>query len=35
MPAAYSWHPIEDLEVDPKSLTDGEMESLWRIWTKQ
>jgi Fic family protein len=35
MPAAYSWHPIEDLEADPKSLTDGEMESLWRIWTKQ
>ena len=35
MPAAYSWHPIEDLEVDPKSLTDGEMESLWRIWARQ
>jgi Fic family protein len=35
MPAAYSWHPIEDLEADPKNLTDGEMESLWRIWTRQ
>ena len=35
MPAAYSWHPIEDLEADPRSLTDREMESLWRICTKQ
>jgi Fic family protein len=35
MPAAYSWHPIENLEADPKSLTDREMESLWRIWTRQ
>jgi hypothetical protein len=30
MPAGYSWHPIEDFEADPKSLTDGEMRSLWR-----
>jgi len=29
MPGGYSWHPIEDFEADPNSLTDGEMESLW------
>ena len=35
MPVGYKWHPIEDLGEDPKSLTDGELESLKRVWTNQ
>jgi Fic family protein len=35
MPAGYSWHPIEDYEAEPKTLTDGEMVSLARIWARQ
>ena len=35
MPIAYKWHPIEDLDADPKSLTDGELESLKRVWANQ
>src|SRR6202050_2396748 len=32
MAAGYKWHPITDLGDDPRSLTDGELESLWRVW---
>ena len=35
MPVAYKWHPIEDLGTDPKSLTDGELNSLKRVWANQ
>jgi Fic family protein len=35
MPAAYKWHEITDLEGDPKSLTDGELDSLARVWKTQ
>jgi Fic family protein len=35
MPIAYKWHLIDDLVEDPKSLTDGELESLGRIWAEQ
>ena len=35
MPIAYKWHLIDDLVEDPKSLTDGELESLGRVWAKQ
>ncbi|HEY3823339.1 MAG TPA: hypothetical protein VGL82_02225 [Bryobacteraceae bacterium] len=34
MAAGYKWHPIDDLE-NPDSLTDGELESLWRVWQSQ
>jgi hypothetical protein len=29
------WNPITDLDENPKSLTDGELESLRRIWADQ
>lgn len=29
------WHPITDLGEDPKSLTDGELVSLKRVWANQ
>lgn len=35
MGAGYKWHPITDLGDDPRSLTDGELESLWRVWQTQ
>jgi Fic family protein len=35
MAAGYKWHPITDLGGDPRSLTDGELESLWRVWQSQ
>jgi Fic family protein len=35
MPIAYKWRPIEDLGDDPKALTDGELESLKRVWANQ
>src|SRR5947209_16295994 len=35
MPAAHQWRPIADLPVDPRSLTDGELDSLMRVWQKQ
>lgn len=35
MPIAYEWHPIADLVEDPMSLTDGELESLKRVWANQ
>ena len=33
-PKAHVWQPITDLGVDPKSLTDGELEPLGRIWER-
>ncbi len=33
-PKAHVWHPITDLDCDPKSLTDGELEPLGRIWER-
>ena len=35
MPIAYKWHLIEDLDDDTKALTDGELESLKRVWANQ
>jgi Fic family protein len=35
MAAGYEWHPIIDLADDPRSLTDGELDSLWRVWQTQ
>lgn len=35
MPVGYKWHPIADLPQDPKSLTDGELEALGRVWKRQ
>jgi Fic family protein len=35
MAAGYKWRPITDLGDDPRSLTDGELESLWRVWQSQ
>jgi hypothetical protein len=35
MPTIYKWNPIADLGENPKSLTDGELESLRRIWADQ
>ncbi len=29
------WHPITDLDDNPKSLTEGELESLHRVWASQ
>jgi fido (protein-threonine AMPylation protein) len=29
------WKPITDFEADPKTLTDGELESLSRVWVDQ
>jgi hypothetical protein len=35
MPTVYRWHSIEDLGDDPKALTEGELESLKRVWESQ
>ncbi|MGA3041149.1 MAG: Fic family protein, partial [Bryobacteraceae bacterium] len=35
MPVGYKWRPIKDLGDDPKSLTDGELDSLKRVWANQ
>jgi fido (protein-threonine AMPylation protein) len=35
MPVGYKWHPITDLPEDPRSLTDGELEALGRVWKRQ
>src|SRR5579871_3270507 len=35
MTTAHPWHPITDLEGDPKALTEGELDSLKRIWQTQ
>jgi hypothetical protein len=33
-PKAHVWHPTTDLPDDAKSLTDGELEPLGRIWER-
>ena len=35
MPANHTWRPIADFESDPKTLTDGELESLSRVWADE
>jgi len=35
MASAFKWHPIADLPDDPRALTDGELESLLRVWQTQ
>ena len=35
MPTGHKWRPIADLEHDPKTLTDGELDPLSRIWERQ
>jgi Fic family protein len=35
MPTTYQWRPISDFEADPKTLTDGELGPLLRIWQTQ
>ncbi|PWU10483.1 MAG: filamentation induced by cAMP protein fic [Terriglobia bacterium] len=35
MTTGYKWHRIEDFSEDPKSLTDGELEALKRVWANQ
>src|SRR5947209_12085467 len=35
MPAAHRWHHITDLEDEPAALTDGELDSLRRVWKRQ
>jgi Fic family protein len=35
MPNTYRWQPITDLGDNPKALTDGELESLQRVWRRQ
>jgi Fic family protein len=35
MPNTYRWQPITDLGENPKSLTDGELDSLQRVWQRQ
>ncbi len=35
MPITYKWRPIADLDDDAESLTDGELNSLKKVWTTQ
>jgi hypothetical protein len=35
MAAGYRWHSITDLGNNPRYLTGGELESLWRVWQTQ
>jgi fido (protein-threonine AMPylation protein) len=35
VPTGHKWRPIKDLEHDPKTLTDGELGPLSRIWERQ
>lgn len=35
MATAHKWQPITDLPDDPRSLTDGELDSLLRVWRSQ
>jgi Fic family protein len=35
MTTAHKWQPIADLPGDPRNLTDGELESLARVWRTQ
>jgi Fic family protein len=35
MAIVHKWQPIADLPVDPRSLTDSELDSLQRVWQAQ
>ena len=35
MTLGHKWQPIADLPSDPSGLTDGELESLQRVWRSQ
>jgi hypothetical protein len=35
MPVSHRWSPIADFDVDPAALTDGELNSLARVWARQ
>ncbi len=35
MPRDHKWSPISDLGDDPNALTDGELDSLLRVWQRQ
>lgn len=35
MKTAYSWHPIEDYEVDPGALARPELRELAAVWDEQ
>jgi fido (protein-threonine AMPylation protein) len=35
VPTGHKWRPITDLEADPKTLTDGELGPLKRVWARQ
>jgi Fic family protein len=35
MKIAHKWQPITDLPADPRSLSDGELDSLQRVWQAQ
>jgi fido (protein-threonine AMPylation protein) len=35
MSIAHKWQPISDLPADPRNLTDGELDSLQRVWRAQ
>ncbi len=35
MTSGHKWHPITDLPSDPSGLTDGELDSLQRVWRSQ
>ncbi len=35
MPTGHKWRPITDFEHDPKTLTDGELGPLSRVWERQ
>ena len=35
MTITHKWQPITDLPEDPRGLTDGELDSLLRVWRSQ
>jgi Fic family protein len=35
MTTAHRWQPISDLPADPRNLSDGELDSLQRVWQAQ
>lgn len=35
MATSYKWKPLEDLPLDPTTLTDNELESLHEVWLDQ
>jgi Fic family protein len=35
MPVPHQWRPIADFDADPRTLTDGELISLKRVWERE